>query len=255
MASPTPPSADLLRWVLDGLDELFTTTAVAAWADAVRKVGAVDAPIEKARAYERISQGSAPGTFHDLIISVRNGHAVREIQEPYVNELLATLQSIGRSAAHMVVVAGAQAPLDEEIAEVAARDVFMPLESPPRRRQIMVTLMHCVVCGTKYQLDVGPHYVAARRWALTTVPAWIADSRARGLVAHAMEPMDHQETRKELETVRPAFDTLGLAVIRLPYNRPDRGQNDRCATCGADNWITSHLQFIDSPPRLEPLTG
>lgn len=253
MESPAPHAANLLESVLDGLDELFTTTGVAAWAETVREVRAISGPTDMARAYQRMSQGSAPGTFHDLIISMRNGHAVTEIQEPYVNELLATLQSIGRSAAHSVVVEGADARLSDEILDVAARDVFMPLDSLPRRREIMVTLMRCVVCGTTYQLDVGPHYVAARRWALTTAPAWIADSRAREVVASAMEPMDHEETRRELEAVRPAFDHLGLAAIRLPYNRPDRGQNDRCGTCGADNWITSHMQFLDSPPRLEPL--
>jgi hypothetical protein len=255
MGSSAPQAASLLESVVDSLDELFTRTGVAVWAEMVRQARAVSTPTDTARAYERMSQGSAPGTFHDLIISTRNGHAITEIQEPYVNELLATLQSLGRSAAHAVVVDGADARLPDGILDAAARDVFMPLDSPPRRREIMVTLMRCAVCGTTYQLDVGPHYVAARRWALTTAPAWIADSRARDAVAAAMEPMDHEETRRELEAVRPAFDRLGLEAIRLPYNRPDRGQNDRCGTCGADNWLTTHMQFLDSPPRLEPLQG
>ena len=80
--------------------------------------------------------------------------------------------------------------------------------------------MHCAVCGTTYQLDIGPHYVAARRWALITAPAWIAEPRARDSVAPAMDALDHEETRQELETVRPAFDRLASPVIRLPYNRP-----------------------------------
>ena len=255
MGSTAPPAGDLLRRVLDGLDELFTRTDVPAWAEVVREVGAIADPVEMARAYDRMSQGSASGTFHDLIISMRNGHAITEVQEAYVNELLATFQSIGRAATHAVVVEGAEARLTESIADAAARDVFMPLESlsPPRRREIIVTLMHCAVCGTTYQLDIGPHYVAARRWALTTAPAWIAEPSARDLVAPAMDPLDHEETRQELETVRPAFDRLGSPVIRLPYNRPDAGANDRCATCGADSWLTAHLRFLDSPPRLEPL--
>ena len=81
MGSTAPPAANLLRRVLDGLDELFTRTDVPAWAEIVREVGAIADPVEMARAYDRMSQGSASGTFHDLIISMRNGHAVTEVQE------------------------------------------------------------------------------------------------------------------------------------------------------------------------------
>ena len=249
-----PPAAAVLRSVLEGLDELFTRTDVAGWPGQIRDVAAIGPPSDQAHAYERMSQGSAPGTFHDLIISERNRHAVTELQEPYVNELLDTHQSLGIAAARALTRHGNDAALSEPAAETAARYAFLPADAPePSRTRITVTGLRCKTCGTIYQLDTAPYNVAGRRWALTTAPAWIEDGRARDLVAPAMEPLTHDEARIELETVRPAFEQLGLPTIRLPYNRPHGEPDDRCPNCGADTWATTNWLFLDNPPRLEPL--
>jgi len=79
--------------------------------------------------------------------------------------------------------------------------------------------------------------------------------RSRQLIDVAMDPGGHAETRAQLEAVRPAFEALGLPFIPLPYNRPDRGPNDRCRTCGADSWTTTHWLMVHDPPRLEPFPG
>jgi hypothetical protein len=110
-------AAPLLRCVLEGLDALFAKTKIVSWRKEVLRVAAAgDATI--AAAYQDIARGSAPGTFHDLIISVRNGHGVTEAQEPFVNELLATLQSMGMAAAtgrvafSQLLVVGGRTPDD-----------------------------------------------------------------------------------------------------------------------------------------------
>ena len=248
-----PPAAAVLRSTLEGLDELFTRTSVAGWPGSIRAVAAIGPPSDQARAYELMSKGSAPGTFHDLIISERNRHAVTELQEPYVNELLDTFQSLGIAAARAITRDGSDAALSEPAADAAARYAFTAADQPgPSRRRIIVTGLRCETCSTVYQLDTAAHQVAGRRWALTIAPAWIEGDRARDLVATAMDPVAHDETRIELEAVLPAFERLGLPIIRLPYNRPRGEPDDRCHTCGADTWGTTNWDLLDEPLRLEP---
>jgi hypothetical protein len=250
-SSPTPMAAAVLRSTLEGLDELLTRTAVFGWPAQVREVAAIESPSDQAHAYELMSRGSASGTFHDLTISEFNRHAVTEIQEPYVGALLDTLQSLGIAAARAITLNGDEAILPEPTAEAAARYAFASADTPSRRR-ILVTGLRCTTCGTGYQLDVAPYQVAGRHWALTTAPEWVEVGRARDLVSPALDPLAHKETRAELETVLPAFEQLGLPVIRLPYNRPRGEPDDRCQICGADTWGPTLWDFLDNPPRLEP---
>jgi hypothetical protein len=252
----TPPlAAPLLRYVLEGLDALFAKTRIGFWQEQVRRVAAAeDATI--AAGYQHMAQGSAPGTFHDLIISVRNGHRVTEVQEPFLNELLATLQSMGMAAATAISADGVQAAMSEGADELAARHVWHYVDGssllPPRAEHV-VTGMRCKTCGTRYTLDDSPRWAAARRWSLTVAPGRIAAGRSRGLVDAALDPQSDSATRIELERMRAPFDALGLHTISLPYNKPGNAPNDRCRTCGADDWGTTHWRLVGQPPRLEPI--
>lgn len=208
-----------------------------------------------ARAYASMSRGSASGTFHDRIISVFNDDRVTVRQEPYVNALLRTFQSIGPACVHAITADGDDAVLGQSTADAASeywlrwqgRDV-------PSRWRTVVTGVRCRTCDSRYLLDNALDGVAARRWSLTTAPAWIETGRSRQLVDAAMDPEGHPETRAQLEAVRPAFQALGLPSIPLPYNRLDRGPNDRCRVCGSDTWTTTHWLMLYDPPRLEPMT-
>lgn len=247
------PAADLLRSVLDGLDELFARTGVGFWGEQVRKVAAFESPTMMARAYASMSQGSAPGTFHDLIISVRNHDPITAHQEPFVNELLATFQSIGLACMNAIAADADGAQLGQSTADTA-REHWLRWQGHDvaSRWRKAVTGVRCRTCDSRYLLDDSPDWVAALRWSLTTAPAWIDDGRGRQLVDAAMDPDGHADTRAQLDAVRPAFEALGLPFIPLPYNRPDRGPNDRCGNCGADSWTTTHWLMVHDPPRLEP---
>jgi hypothetical protein len=249
-----PQAADVLRSVLDGLDELFRRTGVSFWDEQVRRVAALESPTMMAGAYASMSQGSAPGTFHDRIISVRNHDLVTSRQEPFVNELLTTFESVGLACMNAIRADGDAAPLHQSTADTASEYWlrWQGHEVASRWRKV-VTGVRCRTCDSRYLLDDAPDWVAALRWSLTTAPTWIEDGRSRQLVDAAMDPSGHADTRAQLEAVRPAFEAVGLPFIPLPYNRPDRGPNDRCSTCGADSWTTTHWLMAHNPPRLEPL--
>lgn len=251
-----PSAANLLRSVVDGLDQLFVRTGVAYWADKVREVTAFDSPAELADAYASMSQGSAPGTFHDLIISVRNQHLITWAQEPFVNELLSTFESVGLACANAIRAEGDEAELGQATAETASEHWlrWQGHDVASRWRKV-VTGVRCTACHNIYLVDDSPAWAAALRWSLTTAPLWIDEGRSRLLVHAAMDPIGHAETRAQLEAVRPAFEALGLPFIPLPYNRPGRDPNHRCRTCGADSWRTTHWLMTHDPPRLDPFTA
>jgi hypothetical protein len=247
-------AAALLRAALAIMDELFDRTAITLWRDRVREVATTETPSETARAYRSLSAGSAPGTFHDLVISTRNDHAVTSAQEPFVNELLTTCQSIAAVAAAAIERDGDGATLDRPTADVAAEHAWVR-DTPdvPNRWRIVVTGLRCATCDSRYQLDEAPALVAARRWSLTTVPDWIDADRGRDLVVAALDPDADPDIRRERDAVTPAFAQLGLPVIPLPYNRPDGAPNQRCPICGADTWTTLHWQLRETPLRLKPM--
>ena len=64
------------------MEALFDRVAIDFWRDRAGLVLALGDPAELAVGYRLMSQGSAPGTLHDLIISERNKHPVTEQQEP-----------------------------------------------------------------------------------------------------------------------------------------------------------------------------
>ena len=251
-----PQAADVLRSVLDGLEELFRRTRVGFWDEQVRRVAAFDSPTMMAGVYASMSQGSAPGTFHDLTISVFNHHPITPRQEPFVNELLTTFQSVGLACMNAISADGDAAALGQSTAEIAS-DYWLRWQGHDvaSRWHKVVTGVRCKTCDGRFLLDDSPDWVAALRWSLTTAPAWIDAGRSRQLIDVAMDPGGHAETRAQLEAVRPAFEALGLPFIPLPYNRPDRGPNDRCRTCDADSWTTTHSLMVHDPPRLEPFPG
>ena len=256
MATPTrPPAAALLRSVLEGLDELFAQTGVPYWRGRVREVAAADSPSSMARAYESMQEGSAPGTFHDLVMSAHNRNTVTQRAEPYVNELLETFQSLGLATTQAIKRGGDNARMASSTPDLASQYVLALRGSDaPSRRRIVVTGVRCTTCNTSYQLDDAAHRVAARKWSWTTAPEWVDAGRSRELVAAAMQPLDHRETRTQFDEVRPAFQRPGHPTIRLPYNRPSGAPNDQCRVCGADAWTTTHWLFVDDPPRLQDLT-
>jgi hypothetical protein len=252
MSTAGTSAAGLLGSVLDGMDALFTRTAITHWRGRVREVAAIAPPAHRARAYRSMAQGSAPGTFHDLIISARNQHTVTSSQEPFVNELLTTFQSVALGAVVAIERDGEGAILEQPIAEVAAKDVWAQQGSNGTSRWLMwATGVRCTTCDSRYQLDDAAAVIAARRWSLTTAPAWIVDGRSRHLVDTAMDSRADTEARAQLEVVAPAFARLELPIIRLPYNLPHGAPNDRCQVCGADSWTTVSWRVLDDPLRLE----
>jgi hypothetical protein len=248
-------AALLLRSVLAGLDALFTRTQISFWREQVRRVAAAESGVTMAAAYQVMARGSAPGTFHDRIISVRNRDAVTEAQEPFVNELLTTLESLGMSAAMTIAADGEQAAMRETAEQLAARYAWHYVDGSaiPSRSDHIVTGLRCKTCGSRYSLDDAPRLAAARRWALTVAPGRIAAGRSRALVDAALDPERDTLTRRELELMKAPFEAVGLPVISLPYNKPGYAPNDRCRTCGADDWGTIHWRLIGEPPWLEPL--
>jgi hypothetical protein len=248
-------AAPLLRSVLVGLHELFTRTRIGFWPDRVRHVAAAESGVAMAAAYQVMAQGSAPGTFHDRIISIRNRDAVTEAQEPFVNELLTTLESLGMAAAMAIAADGEHAAIQETPEQLAARYTWHYVdgsETPPRTEHV-VTGMRCKTCGSRYTLNDSPRWAAARRWALNVAPGQIAAGRSRALVDAALDPERDALTSRELERMKAPFEAIGLPVISLPYNKPGNAPDDRCRTCGADDWGTINWRLIGEPPWLEPL--
>jgi hypothetical protein len=252
LTTEAPPAIDLLRSVLEGLDHLFAKAQIPGWRDRVRAaLDAADAATV-AGAYLNISQGSAPGTFHDLIISRLNRHALTERQEPWVNELLTTFQSIGLLAARAISDGDAEARLSGSVEEAAAQHPELEGDVPARTR-ILVTGMRCTTCDTRFALDDAAESAAAIRWSLFTAPARIATGRSPGLVTAAFDPDGDPATKAEVAEVRPAIDGLKLAAIRRPYNRPGGAPDDRCPVCGAGTWVPIRWQLDGDPLRLVPL--
>jgi cytochrome c5 len=245
----------LLRSVLAGLDALFTRTRIGIWREQVRRVAAAESAGPMAAAYRVMAKGSAPGTFHDRIISVRNRDAITEAQEPFVNELLTTLESLGMSAAMTIAADGEHAAMRETAEQLAARYVWHYVDgsATPSRSEHVVTGMRCKTCHSRYSLDGAPRLAAACQWALTVAPGRIAAGRSRALVDAALDPERDALTSRELERMKAPFEAVGLPVISLPYNKPGHAPNDRCRTCGADDWGTIHWRLIGEPPLLEPL--
>ena len=245
----------LLRSVLTGLDALFTRTRIGFWREQVRRVAAAQSAVTMAGAYRVMARGSAPGTLHDRIISVRNRDAITEAQEPFVNELLTTLESLGMAAAMAIAADGEQAAMRETAEQLAARYAWHYVDgsATPSRTEHVVTGVRCKKCDSRYSLDDAPRLAAARRWALTVAPGRIAAGRSRGLVEAALDPDRDPSARGELERMKAPFDAIGLPVISLPYNKLGNAPNDRCRTCGADDWGTIHWRLIGEPPWLEPL--
>ena len=248
-------AAPLLRAVLAGLDALFARTRIGFWREQVRRVAAAENAVTMAAAYRVMAQGSAPGTFHDRIISVHNRDAVTEAQEPFVNELLTTLESLGMAAAMAVAADGELAAMRETADQLAARYVWHYVDgsATPLRTEHPVTGMRCKRCGSRYTLDEAPRWEAARRWALSVAPGRIAAGRSRGLVEAALDPERDPSTRGELKRMKAPFEAIGLPAISLPYNKPGNVPNDRCRTCGADDWGTTHWRLVGEPPRLAPV--
>ena len=124
-----------------------------------------------AKAYLAMSDGSSAGTFHDLIISLFNGHPVTERQEPWINELLSTFQSIGVLAARAVNDGGASArlPMSVRRGRCAATLRRSQTHAPPRTR-IHVSGMRCTTCDSRFLLDSTLDSGAAKRWSLFTAP-------------------------------------------------------------------------------------
>lgn len=257
MTERDPPNASaLLRSTLEGLDELFDRTSIAFWRDRVRTVAAIEPPSSMARAYRSMSAGSASGTFHDVTISVLNDHPITSRKEPFLNELLTTFQSLGTGATLAIERDGDRALLGRPAADVAAEHAWTPQDGESRSRWdlMFVTGVRCTTCDSRYRLDTGSDWIAARRWSLITAPAWIEAGRSRALVEAAMDPLGEPAIRAELDRLAPAFEQVDLPVIRLPYNRPKRAPNDRCRVCGADSWSTIAWRMLDDPLRLEATT-
>lgn len=247
-----PHAGQLMRSVLVGMEELFARTGVPFWEQQVRTVAALDTPSAMARAYRAMSQGSAPGTFHDLLISVRNQAPITELQEPFVNEVLSTFQSLGLACMNAIHSGGDEATLGRSTAE-AAGEHWLQWQGHdlPSRWPKVVTGVRCTTCDSRYQLDDASAWAAALRWSLITAPAQIEAGRSRELVDAALDPRGDPDTLAQLDAMGPAFERLGLPVIPLPYNRPGRAPNHRCLTCGADSWTTIHWLLLDDPIRLE----
>jgi len=253
IGAEAPLAIDLLRSVLAGLELIFSGVGILPWRDRMR--AALDEPdaAATADAYLRLSAGSASGTFHDLTISLFNRHSVTEDQEPWINELLTTFQSIGLLAARTVSEGGAAAALGITVEEAAASHPHIEGDVPPRTR-IHVAGMHCTTCDSRFMLDSSTDWSAARRWSLSAAPARIASGRSASLVAAAFSPGADPATRASVADVRPAIHRLKLPEIRLPYNRSDRGPTDRCPVCGAETWTPIYWQLEGDPPALVPLS-
>jgi len=255
MRSAEPLAADLLRSCLAGLERLFERAAMGHWQQRVRLVLDLGDPEAMAAAYRLMSQGSAPGTFYDLIISERNRHAIGEQQEAWVNELLTTFQAIAAAAADAIAHGGANASLPVTPSEAALPHPVLRGAAPdvPDRSHVIVYEIDCETCGSRFLWDEAVASAAARRWALQIAPTLIGAQRSAELVATAFEPGHDPEAQRALDHIRPAAEKLGLPAIRLPYNRPAGQPDDRCSVCGADTWTPIPLRLVDEPLGFVPV--
>jgi hypothetical protein len=233
------------------MEALFERLRIDAWLVRVRKVLGLKDAADMATGYGLMSQGSAPGTFHDLIVSSFNRHPVTEPQEPWINELLTTFQAIAEVATEAVAGQGRGASMPIP-ARVAARRYpgLADKTAAPDRDRVTVYSFVCSTCGSRYLLDTAVAQAAARRWALDVAPEAIEGRRSPGLVATAFDPDQDAAARHLMEAVRPAADALGLVVIRRPYNRPGGDPDDRCPVCGADTWRPVPLKLEEDPVRF-----
>ncbi len=207
-----------------------------------------------ASGYGLMSEGSAPGTFYDLIISRSNGHAVTEVQEPWVNQLLTTFQAVAVAATE--VIAG-QGPATSSVSStIAARRYPWHTGTGPGaadRSRVIVYSVSCTTCGSRYLLDTAVSEAAARRWSLSIAPPMIEEDMSPDLVTAALDPDHDAGVRQAVAAVRPAADALGLVAVRRPYNRPGGQADDRCRVCGADTWVAGPLLLHEDPTRFVPL--
>lgn len=251
-----PPLASrLLRSCLLGMEALYDRVAIEYWRAQVRGVLDLRDPADMAAGYRLISQGSASGTMYDLIISERNRHPITEQQEPWVNELLTTFESIAAVATETIrgVGTGARLPMAPS---VAARRTPWQREAGPGvgdRTDVIVYAVRCTTCESRFMVDTSVALAAARRWSLEVAPPRIAAGHSVELVATAFDAEQDPEAKQALEAFQPAADALGLATIRLPYNGPAGRLDDRCTVCGADTWKPVLLRLLDDPPRFIPL--
>lgn len=251
----TPRAFDLLRSSLVGMDALFGRIKIHGWHERVRRVLELGDPEAMAAGYRQMSAGSAPGTFHDLIISEYNRHPITEQQEPWVNELLTTLQTIAGVAADAITKGGVNARISISVAEAARRYPWQRevTADAPSRGDVHVYAFDCTTCGSRFLQDTAVVSAAAQRWAVRHAPQMIAANRSAQLVAAAFDPDHDPEAQGAVAEVRPAAEQLGLPEIRLPYNRPDHQLDDRCPVCGADTWKPVPLRLSEDPLRLIPM--
>lgn len=230
-----PRASTILHSCLVGLDQLFGRVAIEAWQNEVRRVLELHDPAAIAEGYRRMSRGSAPGTFHDLIISEFNRHPVTEQQEPWVNELLTTFQAMASASARAIAGGGPDAKLPVTPSEAARQTPGFDGVAPELtdRRHVRVHAVDCQTCGSRFLLDTAVAEAAAKRWAVLTAPSMVAANRSTVLASIALDPASDALARRAIAEIRPAADRLDLLTIRMPYNRPAHQPDDRCPVCFA----------------------
>lgn len=236
------------------MDALFGRVEIGSWQERARLVLELGEPEAMAAGYQRMSQGSAPGTLHDLIISEFNHHPIAEQQEPWANELLTTFETLAGVAADAIAKDGAEARIPMSLDEAARRYPWQRDVDPHLTRDEVHTYgVDCITCGSRFLLHTAVASAAAQRWAVRHAPALIAANRSVELVAAAFDADHDPEAQRAVEEVRPAAEQLDLSEIRLPYNRPDHQPDDRCRVCGADTWKPVVLRLTEEPLRLVPV--
>jgi hypothetical protein len=250
-----PRAADLLHSSLVGMVDLFGRVEIDFWQEQARLVLELRDPEAMAAGYRRMSQGSAPGTLHDLIVSAYNHHPITEQLEPWVNELLTTFETLAGVAAGAIARGDAKARIPMSLAEAARRYPWQRELEPhaPSRDDVHVYAFDCTTCGSRFLQDIAVASAAAKRWAVRHAPQMIAANRSAQVVAAAFDPDHDPVAQRAVEEVRPAAEQLGLSEIRLPYNRPDHQPDDRCPVCGADTWKPVMLRLSEDPLRLVPV--
>ncbi len=249
-------AVDLLRSSLVGMEALFDRLDLEWWLVNTRKVLDLPAPAEMAIGYRLMSQGSAPGTFYDLLITRSSGHHVTEGQEPWVNHLLLTFQALAAVASQAIARQGPAAAMPVPTT-VAARRYPWHTDTDPGtadRSRVIVYSVICTTCGSGFLLDTAVAEAAACRWSLSIAPPMIEDDLSSDLVAAALDPDHDAAARYAVEEVQPAVDALDLVAIRRPYNRPSGQVDDRCRVCGADTWRSGPLLLQEDPIRFVPLS-
>ena len=115
-----------------------------------------------AAGYQLMSQGSAPGTFYDLIISGINGHPVTEAQEPWVNQLLTTFQAVAAVACRGDRRRGPAAGMPVPSGVAARRYPWHPDRAADLdRARVIVYSVVCTTCGSRFLLDTAVAEAAA----------------------------------------------------------------------------------------------